>query len=180
MYGPTGIGLLYGKKKWLEKMVPYQGGGDMIEQVTFEKTTYAELPFKYEAGTPNIAGTVGLAAAIQYIKGIGFEGIQAQEQSLLKYATERLNEMSKVRIIGTASQKASVISFVIEEVHPYDVGTILDHMGIAVRTGHHCTQPLMERFCVPGTIRASFAFYNTAEEVDQLITGVKKAVDMLT
>jgi cysteine desulfurase/selenocysteine lyase len=180
MYGPTGIGLLYGKKKWLEKMVPYQGGGDMIDYVTFEKTTYAEIPFKYEAGTPNIAGTVGLAAAIQYIKGIGFEGIQAQEQSLLKYATERLNEISKVRIIGTAPQKASVISFVIEGAHPYDVGTILDHLGIAVRTGHHCTQPLMDRFCVPGTIRASFAFYNTAEEVDQLIAGIKKAVDMLT
>lgn len=180
MYGPTGIGVLYGKKNWLDKMNPYQGGGDMIDQVTFEKTTYAELPFKYEAGTPNIAGAIGLATAIQYIHDLGYEGIKTQEQSLLKYATEQLSLVDKVRIIGTAPQKASVISFVIEGTHPYDVGTILDHLGIAVRTGHHCTQPLMNRFCVPGTIRASFAFYNTMDEVDQLVTGVKKAVDMLT
>jgi cysteine desulfurase/selenocysteine lyase len=179
MYGPTGIGLLFGKKKWLDQMTPYQGGGDMIDRVTFEKTTFAEIPFKFEAGTPNIAGAIGLEAAIHYIQSVGYDAIHAQEAMLLDYTTERLSEIDNIRIIGTSTKKASVISFILEGSHPYDVGTILDQFGIAVRTGHHCTQPLMDQYQIPGTIRASFAFYNTIEEVDILINGIKKAASML-
>lgn len=179
MFGPTGIGVLYGKEKWLEAMPPYHGGGEMIKTVTFEKTTYNELPFKFEAGTPDISGAIGLKAAIDYMNQFGHEVIQAHEHELLEYGTEQLSEIDGLKIIGTADHKASVISFLIEGTHPYDVGAILDKLGIAVRTGHHCTQPLMDQFGIPGTIRASFAIYNTKEEIDRLVEGVKRAVKML-
>jgi cysteine desulfurase/selenocysteine lyase len=179
MYGPTGIGILYGKEKWLNQLPPYQGGGEMIKTVTLQKTTYNDPPFKFEAGTPNIEAAICLGAAVDYINQIGLEKIQEHEHDLLQYATEQLLEIAGLRIIGTAVNKASVISFIIKEAHPYDVGVILDQMGIAVRTGHHCTQPLMDFFCIPGTARASFAFYNTREEIDELVSGVKKAVRML-
>lgn len=178
MFGPTGVGVLYGKTEHLEGMSPYQGGGDMIETVTFEKTTYNDLPYRFEAGTPNIAGVVGLGAAVDFMSGIGHEGIAAHEEHILKYATERLHEIEGVRIYGTAASKASVISFLIDDVHPYDAGTILDRLGIAVRTGHHCTQPLMSRFGIPGTVRASFALYNTMEDVDRLVKGIRKVKEM--
>lgn len=174
MFGPTGIGIVYGKEKYLDVMPPYKGGGEMIELVTFEKTTFAKLPFKFEAGTPDIANAIGLGAAVDYIESIGFEAIQAQENLLLAYATQKLAELDNIRFIGQAKHKASVVSFLVGNLHPYDTGTILDKLGIAVRTGHHCTQPLMARFGIPGTVRASFAFYNTLEEVDRLIAGVKK------
>ncbi len=174
VFGPTGIGALYGKTEYLEKMPPYKGGGEMIATVTFEKTTYAALPFKFEAGTPDIANAIGLAAAIDYIHSIGWERIELQEKELLRYATEEILKIEGIKIYGTSPSKSSVLSFLIEGIHPYDTGTILDKMGIAVRTGHHCTQPLMSRFCIPGTVRASFAFYNTLEEVDALISGLKK------
>lgn len=179
VFGPTGIGILYGKKKWLEAMPPYQGGGEMIATVSFEKTTYNELPFKFEAGTPDISGAVGLGVALEYIEQIGQDNISAHEQQLLETATEQLLTIDGLRIIGTAANKASVISFLIEGTHPYDLGTILDKLGIAVRTGHHCTQPLMDRFGIPGTVRASFAAYNTMEDVDKLVAGVKRAAKML-
>ena len=179
MFGPTGIGILYGKEKWLNEMPPYQGGGEMIETVTFEKTTYGELPHKFEAGTPDISGAVGLGAAVEYIWQVGQESIAEYEHQLLLYATEELQKIEGVKIIGTAKNKASVISFLLADTHPYDVGTILDHLGIAVRTGHHCTQPLMARYGIPGTIRASFAFYNNREDIDRLVAGVKKAASML-
>ncbi|MEL7123376.1 MAG: cysteine desulfurase [Bacteroidota bacterium] len=179
MFGPTGIGILYGKEKWLNAMPPYHGGGEMIKTVTFEKTTYNELPFKFEAGTPDIAGVVGLKAAIDYMNEISHEAIQAHEHELLKYATEQLSQIDGLRIIGRASNKASVVSFLVDDIHPYDLGAILDKLGIAVRTGHHCTQPLMDRYEIPGTVRASFALYNTKEEIDQLVEGVKRAVSML-
>ncbi len=179
MYGSTGVGVLYGKEKWLEAMPPYQGGGDMIKQVTFEKTTYNVLPFKFEAGTPNIEAGISLAAAIDYITGIGLEQIAAYETDLLSYATQGLLEIPGLRIIGTAARKSGVISFLVEGTHPYDVGVILDKLGIAVRTGHHCTQPLMDRFHIPGTVRASFAMYNNREDADALIAGVKRAASML-
>jgi len=179
MYGPTGIGILYGKEKWLNQLPPYQGGGEMIKTVTLQKTTYNDLPFKFEAGTPNIEAAICLGAAVDYINQIGLENIQEHEHDLLEYATVKLSEIDGLKIIGTAEHKASVVSFIIEGAHPYDVGVILDQMGIAVRTGHHCTQPLMDFYCIPGTARASFAFYNTREEVDELVTGVKKAVSML-
>jgi cysteine desulfurase/selenocysteine lyase len=178
LYGPTGIGVLYGKKNLLEKMPPYQGGGDMISSVTFEKTTYNALPYKFEAGTPNIEGVVGLAAAIDYLNGIGLENITAYETDLLDYATGRLSGVEGLRIIGTAKEKAPVLSFVLEGVHPHDAGTVLDREGIAVRTGHHCAQPVMERFGIPATTRASLAFYNTREEIDALITGIEKVKEM--
>jgi cysteine desulfurase / selenocysteine lyase len=178
LYGPTGIGILYGKQSLLEKMPPYQGGGDMISSVTFEKTTYNTLPYKFEAGTPNIEGVIGLAAAIDYVSGLGLDNIAAYERELLQYATERLSRIEGLRIIGTAREKAAVISFVIEGVHPHDVGTVLDRMGIAVRTGHHCAQPVMERFGIPATTRASFAFYNTSEEIDVLADGIEKVKEM--
>lgn len=180
MCGPTGVGILYGKEAWLKKLPPYQGGGEMIAEVTFEKTTYADLPHKFEAGTPNICGGIAFGTAIDYLNHIGFENISVHEQELLKYATEELSKILGLKIYGTGTEKTSVISFNLENIHPYDVGTILDKLGIAVRTGHHCAQPIMEYFKIPGTVRASFAFYNTKEEVDLLIAGVKKAKQMLS
>ena len=179
MCGPTGVGILYGKEKWLEKLPPYQGGGEMIKEVSFEKTTYADLPHKFEAGTPNISGGIAFATAIDYLNGIGFEAIQNYEDDLLAYATESLLKIKGLRIYGTAAKKTSVISFNIEEIHPYDIGTIIDKLGIAVRTGHHCAQPIMNFYKIAGTVRASFSFYNTKEEVDRLVHAVKKAQLML-
>ena len=178
--GPTGTGILYGKEAWLNKLPPYQGGGEMIKEVTFEKTTYADLPHKFEAGTPNIAGGIVLGVAIDYLNNVGFDNIQKQEKALLEYATEKLLEIDGLRIFGTSAAKTSVVSFNIEGIHPYDIGTIIDKQGIAVRTGHHCAQPIMNYFKIPGTIRASFAFYNTKEEIDLMINAVKKAQKMLS
>ncbi len=178
VYGPTGTGVLYGKAAILEAMPPWQGGGDMILSVSFEKTTYNALPYKFEAGTPNIEGVIGLAAALDYVSAIGIDAIAAHEQDLLHYATRRLLAVDGLRIIGTAAEKASVISFVLEGVHPHDIGTILDQEGIAIRTGHHCAQPLMMRFNVPATGRASFAMYNTREEADALIGGLQKVIEL--
>ncbi|AOC94554.1 putative cysteine desulfurase [Flavobacterium anhuiense] len=180
MCGPTGTGILYGKEAWLNKLPPYQGGGEMIKEVTFEKTTYADLPHKFEAGTPNIAGGIVLGTAIDYLNSVGFENIQAYEHELLEHATKRLNEIEGIRIYGNTKNKASVVSFNIDGIHPYDVGSIIDKLGIAVRTGHHCAQPIMNFFCIPGTIRASFSFYNTKEEIDQMVGAVKKAQTMLS
>jgi cysteine desulfurase/selenocysteine lyase len=180
MFGPSGIGVLYGKAKLLDAMPPYQGGGEMIRSVSFEKTTYNRLPHKFEAGTPNIAGAIGLAAAIDYITALGHDAIAEHEHDLLEYATAALSSIPKVRILGRAREKASVVSFIIEDVHAHDVGTILDQEGIAVRAGHHCTQPLMERFGLDATARASFAFYNTREEVDVLVEGVYKVIEVFS
>ncbi|MDM1296607.1 cysteine desulfurase [Sphingobacterium sp. N143] len=179
MYGPTGVGVLYGKEELLNMMPPYQGGGDMIKEVTFEKTTYNELPFKFEAGTPNIEAGICLNEAIDYINSIGLKNIESYEHELLVYAHEKLAQIPGMRFIGTAAQKSSVISFIIAGTHPYDVGVILDKLGIAVRTGHHCAQPVMDRFGIPGTIRASLALYNTKEEIDILVAGIQRAVNML-
>ncbi len=179
MFGPTGIGILYGKGALLEAMPPYQGGGDMIETVTFERTTYDALPHKFEAGTPHIAGAVGLAAAVAYLQDLGLDAIARYEHHLLAYAHQRLQEIDDLRLIGTAAEKASVVSFLVGAIHPYDAGTILDRLGIAVRTGHHCTMPLMQRFGLPGTVRASFALYNTREEVDKLVEGLHKVKKLL-
>ena len=178
IYGPTGIGVLYGKRELLESMPPYQGGGDMIKSVSFEKTTYNSLPYKFEAGTPNIAGVIGLGTAIDYVNNLGLGSISSHEQQLLEYGTHRLSEIGSLRLIGTAKEKASVLSFCIEGIHPHDIGTILDTEGIAIRTGHHCTQPLMDRFGVPATARASLAFYNTKEEIDALVKGIDKVMDV--
>lgn len=180
MCGPTGTGILYGKEAWLNKLPPYQGGGEMIKEVTFEKTTYADLPHKFEAGTPNIAGGIVLGTAIDYLNEIGFDKIHEYENELLEHATKRLNEIEGIRIYGNTKNKASVISFNIDGIHPYDVGSIIDKLGIAVRTGHHCAQPIMNFFCIPGTIRASFSFYNTKEEIDAMVEAVKKAQTMLS
>ncbi|MEL6973879.1 MAG: cysteine desulfurase [Bacteroidota bacterium] len=177
--GPTGIGMLYGKQKWLNALPPYQGGGEMIAEVTFEKTTYADLPHKFEAGTPNICGGIAFGAALDYMNAIGFEAIAAYEAELLAYATEKLLEIEGMKIYGTAAEKTSVISFNIQGIHPYDIGTILDKLGVAVRTGHHCAQPIMDYYKIPGTVRASFSFYNTMAEVDVLVESVKKAQSML-
>ena len=174
MYGPTGIGVLYGKQALLEAMPPYQGGGDMISSVTFEKTTYNKVPHKFEAGTPDMAGVAGLKAAIEYMNGVGIGKIAAHEHELLEYATKIVGQLPGVKLIGTAREKASVLSFVVEDVHPHDIGTILDQEGIAVRTGHHCAQPVMERFGIPATVRASFAVYNTKSEIDALARGIRK------
>lgn len=179
MYAPTGTGILYGKREWLEKLPPFEGGGDMIESVTFDKTTYNVLPFKFEAGTPNIEGVIALAEAIRFMEEIGVDAIAAREQELLRYAVEKLSKMEGIRFIGTAKEKTAVVSFLVEGSHPYDVGVILDKMGIAVRTGHHCTQPIMDFCDIPGTVRASFAFYNTEQEIDRLAEGVLKAQRML-
>jgi cysteine desulfurase / selenocysteine lyase len=179
LYGPTGIGVLYGKKALLEAMPPYQGGGEMIKEVTFEKTTYNDLPYKFEAGTPNIADTIALKTAIEYINRLGKENIARHENDLLWYATESLSQIPGLRIIGNAKNKISVVSFVMEGIHHQDIGIILDTQGIAIRTGNHCTQPLMNRFCIPGTCRASFAMYNTREEIDRLVAGLHKVVKML-
>lgn len=180
MYGPTGMGILYGKEYWLNDMPPYQGGGEMIDRVSFEGTTFNDLPFKFEAGTPNIADTIGFGAAIDFLKHWDLNAMSAYEQELLEYGTAQLLKIEGLRIIGTAPKKASVISFLVGDIHPFDMGTILDQLGIAVRTGHHCTMPLMEQFQIPGTVRASFAAYNTKEEVDALVVGVKRAVSMLS
>jgi cysteine desulfurase/selenocysteine lyase len=179
MFGPTGVGILYGKSEYLNAMPPYQGGGDMIKEVTFEKTTYNCLPHKFEAGTPNIVGGIGLGVAVDYMQEVGINLIHSREEELLTYATEKILQIEGVKIIGEAENKAGVLSFVVEGLHPFDVGTLLDQLGIAVRTGHHCTQPLMDVFEIPGTIRASFAFYNTTEEVDILISGLERALFML-
>lgn len=178
--GPTGVGILYGKEEWLRKLPPYQGGGEMIAEVTFEKTTYADLPHKFEAGTPNIEGGIVLGTAIDYMNAIGFDNIAAYEHELLLYGTQKLQEIEGLKIFGTSENKASVISFNIDGIHPYDIGTIIDKLGIAVRTGHHCAQPIMNFFNIPGTIRASFAFYNTKEEIDIFVEAVKKAQMMLS
>ena len=174
MFGPTGVGILYGKEQHLEEMPPYQGGGDMIDTVTFEKTTYNKLPHKFEAGTPHIAGIIGLGAAIDYLEELGFDAIGQYEKDLLDYATERLKAIDGLRIVGTADRKASVISFLLDGIHPYDTGSILDRLGIAVRTGHHCTQPLMDHWNLPGTARASLALYNTREDIDALVSGIQQ------
>ena len=179
MFGPTGIGILYGKEEILNDLPPYQGGGDMIKEVTFEKTTYNCLPHKFEAGTPNIAGGIGLAKAVEYIQEIGYEFIGNHEHELLTYGTQELKKIEGLRIVGEAENKASVISFLIEGIHPFDLGTILDQLGVAIRTGHHYTQPLMDFYQIPGTARASFAFYNTKEEIDVLVSALKKAISML-
>jgi cysteine desulfurase/selenocysteine lyase len=179
MCGPTGVGVLYGKEAWLNKLPPYQGGGEMIAEVSFEKTTYADLPHKFEAGTPNICGGIAFGAALDYMNAIGFEAIANYEQELLDYATEKLLEIEDLRIYGTSQHKTSVISFNIGNIHPYDIGTIVDKLGIAVRTGHHCAQPIMDYYKIPGTVRASFSFYNTKEEIDGLVAAVKKAAMML-
>jgi cysteine desulfurase/selenocysteine lyase len=178
MVGPTGIGILYGKSKLLNAMPPYQGGGDMIKTVTFEKTTYADLPYKFEAGTPNIAGGIGLGAAVDYLSHIGLDRIAAYEHELLVYGTQALEQIPGLRMIGTAREKAAVLSFVIEGIHPHDIGTVLDRMGIAVRTGHHCAQPVMDRFGVPATTRASLAFYNAVQEIDALAAGLRKVKEV--
>lgn len=180
MCGPTGVGMLYGKKEWLERLPPYQGGGEMIETVSFDKTTYAGLPHKFEAGTPNIAGGIAFAAALDYMNSIGFEKISAYEHELLEYATNKLLEIDGLKIYGTAKEKTAVISFNIGEIHPYDIGTIVDKFGIAVRTGHHCAQPIMDFYEIPGTVRASFAFYNTKKEIDRFVSAVEKARTMLS
>lgn len=180
MCGPTGVGMLYGKEEWLKKLPPYQGGGEMIAEVTFEKTTYADLPHKFEAGTPNIAGGIVFGAAIDYMNAIGLEAIASYENELLEYANEKLLQIEGLKIYGTSKNKTSVISFNLEGIHPYDIGTILDKLGIAVRTGHHCAQPIMDYYKIPGTVRASFSFYNTKKEIDLLVEGVKKAKMMLS
>ena len=178
--GPTGVGMLYGKQEWLKKLPPYQGGGEMIAEVSFEKTTYADLPHKFEAGTPNICGGIAFGAALDYMNAIDFDTIASYENELLKYATAQLQQIESLKIYGTAKEKTSVISFNVGNIHPYDIGTILDKMGIAVRTGHHCAQPIMNFYQIPGTVRASFMFYNTKEEIDLFIIALKKAVIMLS
>ena len=179
VYGPTGIGALYGKAALLEEMPPYQGGGDMISSVTFEKTTYNRIPYKFEAGTPDISGVIGLGAAIAYVEELGMSAISAHEHELLTYATERIGEVNGIRLVGTAREKAGVLSFVMDSIHPHDIGTILDQEGIAVRTGHHCAQPVMDRFGIPATVRASFALYNTRDEVEALVDGIEKVREIL-
>jgi len=180
MCGPTGVGILYGKSEWLNKLPPYQGGGEMIKEVTFKKTTYADLPHKFEAGTPNISGGIAFGVALDYMNSIGFDSIKSYENELLNYATQKLLEIEGLIIYGTGKEKTAVISFNINEIHPYDIGTIVDKLGIAVRTGHHCAQPIMEFYKIPGTVRASFAFYNTKTEIDSFIEAVKKAKMMLS
>jgi cysteine desulfurase/selenocysteine lyase len=179
MYAPTGIGFLYGKAQFLEAMPPWQGGGDMIASVTFDKTIYNRLPYKFEAGTPNIADTIGLGAALQYLSGLGLEQIEEHEADLLAYATREVQKIPGVSVVGTAREKAGVLSLVMEDIHPHDIGTILDSEGIAVRTGHHCAQPVMQRFNIPATVRASFGLYNTREEVDALVRGIQKVREVM-
>ncbi|MDR2979044.1 MAG: cysteine desulfurase [Bacteroidales bacterium] len=178
MYGPMGIGVMYGKEKWLEKMPPYQGGGEMIKTVTLEKSTYADLPFKFEAGTPSVGDVIGLEKAIEYIENIGLAKIAAYEEELLRYGVEKLSEIEDLDFVGTAPHKAAIISFNLKGIHPYDAGVIIDRIGVAVRTGHHCTQPVMDIFCIPGTIRASFALYNEKSEIDRLVEAVRKVKTM--
>ena len=178
LFGPTGIGVLYGKKEYLEAMPPFLGGGEMIKSVTFEKTIYNDLPYKFEGGTPDIAGAIGLGAAIDYVNNLGFDQITAHEDELLRYGTEALSAIESLRIIGTAEHKAGILSFVIDKAHPHDIGTILDEQGIAVRTGHHCAQPVMARFQIPATARASLAFYNTKEDIDALVKGIDRVLEV--
>jgi cysteine desulfurase / selenocysteine lyase len=178
IYGPTGIGILYGKRKWLEELPPFQGGGDMVDKVTFEKTTYNELPFRFEAGTTNYPGAVGLAAALEYVTGIGRENIASREKELLDYATKTMSRIKGLKIYGTAENKIPTMSFLLDGIHQYDTGMILDKMGIAVRTGTHCAQPLMDRFGIVGTVRASICFYNTTAEIDKLAEGIEKVKKM--
>jgi len=182
LYGPTGIGVLYGKEEWLNQLPPYQGGGEMIKTVTFEKTTYNDLPYKFEAGTPDMAGAVGLAAAIDYVLGLGIRNIQQAEHSLMSYALGTLTEINGFRLIGkaVAERRAGVISFLVGDIHPFDLGEILDKQGIAVRTGHHCAQPVMDRYCIPGTVRASLAIYNNSQDIDRLAAGIRKASALLS
>ena len=180
VYGPTGVGVLYGKEKWLNELPPYQGGGEMISSVSFEKTTFNKLPFKFEAGTPDFVGTAALATALNYVNSIGLDNIAHHEDELLKYATNQILQIPGMRIIGTAKEKCSVISFLVDDIHPYDIGTLLDKMGIAIRTGHHCAEPLMKELGIDGTARVSFAFYNTKEEVDLFIAGLKRIVSMFS
>lgn len=179
MYAPMGIGVMYGKERWLKEMKPYQGGGEMISTVTFEKTTYNELPFKFEAGTPAVGDVIGLRKAIEYMQQTGIQTIADYEQELLQYGTQELLKLNGLHIIGQAAHKAAVISFLVGNIHPYDMGVLLDHQGVAVRTGHHCTQPIMDHYHIPGTVRASFALYNTKEEIDTLVQAVQKAAQML-
>ena len=179
IYGPTGIGVLYGKEAWLNKMPPYQGGGDMIKTVTFAKTIYNELPYKFEAGTPDISGAIGLAAALNYLQQVGLEKIQQYEEQLMEYALQALQQVPGIRFIGQAAHRSGAISFLVDDIHPYDLGELLDKQGIAVRTGHHCTEPLMDLFKIPGTVRASLSFYNTFEEVDKLVAAMNRAAAML-
>lgn len=179
MYGPTGAGILYGKRELLEKMPPYQGGGEMIRDVTFEKTTYNDLPYKFEAGTPNIADVVAFRSALEFILETGHENIAAHEQDLLQYATDRIGKLKSVRLVGTARHKVGVVSFTVDGIHPFDIGQMLDARGVAVRTGHHCTQPLMDRFGIEGTVRASFAVYNTRKEIDQLVEGLERIINFM-
>ncbi|NLF41697.1 MAG: aminotransferase class V-fold PLP-dependent enzyme, partial [Bacteroidales bacterium] len=180
IYGPMGIGVLYGKEKWLEQLPPYQGGGEMIKQVSIQKTTYADLPFKFEAGMPNVGDAMGLEAAIRFVSYMRLDSIEASECYLLEYATQKLLELGNVRIIGTAKNKASVLSFLLKDIHPYDTGVLLDKMGIAVRTGHHCAQPVMDKLGIPGTVRASFAVYNTTQEIDLMVEALKKITQMFS
>jgi cysteine desulfurase/selenocysteine lyase len=182
MYGPTGFGILYGKEEWLNKLPPYQGGGEMIKTVSFEKTTYNDLPYKFEAGTPDMAGAIGLAAAIRYIESLGLKRIQQAEHDLMAYALDTLRTIDGFRLIGKASaeDRAGVISFLVGDIHPFDLGEILDKQGIAVRTGHHCAQPVMDRYCIPGTVRASLAVYNNRTDIDRLAAGIKKAAKLLS
>jgi cysteine desulfurase/selenocysteine lyase len=179
IYGPTGVGVLYGKESYLDALPPWQGGGDMIKTVTFEKTVYNELPYKFEAGTPDMAGAIGLAAALDYLSHIGLEEVQRAEHDLLQYALNSLSELDGVRFIGQSPYRSGAVSFLIEGLHPFDTGELLDKQGVAVRTGHHCTQPVMDFFGIPGTVRASFAIYNTAEEIDMLVAALKKAITVL-
>ena len=179
MYAPMGVGVMYGKEKWLNAMPPYQGGGEMIKTVTFAKTTYNELPFKFEAGTPSVGDVIGLKTAIDYVNGIGIDAIAAQEHALLEYATEKLSHIDGIEFVGTATEKAAILSFNLQGLHPFDVGTLIDQMGVAVRTGHHCTQPVMDRYGIPGTVRASFAVYNTRDEVDAFIAALERILPML-
>lgn len=178
IYGPTGMGVLYGKEEWLDKLPPYQGGGEMIKNVSFEKTTFNELPFKFEAGTPDYIGSTALAEAIRYVEAIGMDNIARHEQALLKYATEKLGQIENIRFIGEAENKSGLVSFLVGDIHPYDLGAILDKLGIAVRTGHHCAEPVMKAFGIEGTVRASFGIYNTLEEIDILVAGVERAARM--
>ena len=180
LFGPTGIGILYGKESYLESMPPFLGGGDMIKSVTFERTIYNDLPYKFEGGTPDISGAIGLGAAIDYVNGLGFDKITAHENELLRYGTEALESIAGVRIVGTAVHKAGILSFVMDSAHPHDIGTILDEQGIAIRTGHHCAQPVMHRFQIPATARASLAFYNTKEDIDALVKGIDRVIEVFS
>jgi len=179
IYGPTGFGVLYGKEKWLNELPPYQGGGEMIKTVSFEKTTYNDLPYKFEAGTPDIAGAIGLGAALDYIQTLGLSAIRETEHKLMAYGLDALHELDGLRMIGNSANRAGVLSFLVGDIHPFDLGEILDKQGIAVRTGHHCAQPIMDLYCIPGTVRASLAFYNTPGEIDRLVAGIKKAMKLL-